>query len=88
MVDTWSSVVFWLKSGLMVIWILDIYCTVDVQKWQTKLNLVRLSNIPISDVWEEQLEQNPNPNRFGTGFVFDKPNIFVRISDIRLFYKR
>ena len=51
------------------------HSTVNVQKtehsvWQTKPNLVRLSNVPISDVWDQPniSEQKPVPNQFQTGF--------------------
>ena len=43
-------------------------------------NFVWLS---ISDVWDqtEQIGTKPAPNRFETGFVFDKLNDFVQIPD-------
>ena len=58
--------------------------------WETERNLVQLSNVPISDVWDqtEQIGTKISSKPVWNWFVFDKPNDFVQISDVQLLYNQ
>ena len=56
----------------------------NVQKpnvWFEQRNKILFSLKLFSSSQTSDNHKNPVWNRFGTGFVFDKPNNFVRISD-------